>query len=405
MSNTQTMWSSLSLAPADPIMGLKSEFKGDGDPRKVNLGIGAYRNDQGESCVLDCVRKAEEILVSQKRKMDYLPILGCSKFLSFAVPLPFGEGCPLLKENRVVAAQTISGTGALRVAFEFLSRHWPRAREVFVSDPTYANHAPIIGQCGLAVKKYRYYAPATRALDFEGMIEDLKMIPPGSIVLLQTVAHNPTGVDPTHHQWRAMAEALKGRHIMCVFDTAYQGFATADFDHDAFALRHFVSEGMDVIVCYSFAKNMALYGQRGGFVAFSVSDEAERVCVESQLKLIIRRMYSNPPIHPAWIVTTVLTDAGLKKRWFEEVKIMADRMNKMRVLLRDHLEKAGSSLDWDFLTKQVGMFSFTGLSPEQVARLKSEFHVYASGSGRISFAPLTPDNVKYVAESIHAVTK
>eukprot|EP01083_Nonionella_stella_P075282 204587_1 len=402
---SRNLWSSVKQAPPDPILGLAQDFNADTDPRKVNLSIGAYRTDEGKPFVLDVVRKAEQIIVDENIEMEYLPILGSASFLSKVLPIPFGKDSPIINENRVVACQTLSGTGALRVLSEFLAKYWTHTNEIYVSDPTYPNHGPILASAGLTTAKYRYYEPKSCSLAFEGMIEDLKKIPENGMILLQTAGHNPTGVDPTQDQWREMAEALKGRNIMCVFDTAYQGFATGDFERDAFPIQHFVSEGINVSVCYSFAKNLGLYGHRGGFMAMQTTGAEEKARVESQLKRVVRAMYSNPPLMPAKIIETVVDSEELRNQWHDEVKMMSNRLTGMRTQLRDSLKAQGSTHDWDFFTKQIGMFAYSGLSPDQVDKLKKEWHIYMSTSGRISMCGLTTSNVNYVAEGIHAVTQ
>ncbi|ORX67373.1 aspartate aminotransferase [Basidiobolus meristosporus CBS 931.73] len=399
-------WSNVPMGPPDAILGVTEAFKADQDPKKMNLGVGAYRDDNGKPFVLNSVRKAEKIISDSLLDKEYLGILGLPTFTKLASHLAYGTDLPAIQENRVAVAQSISGTGALRVGGTFLKRFYPHSKTVYIPTPTWGNHKAVFTDSGLEVAQYRYYDKNTIGLDIDGMLQDLKNIPEKSIVLLHACAHNPTGVDPTKEQWNQISDVIKERGHFCLFDMAYQGFASGNTDVDAYALRKFVSEGHNVALCQSFAKNMGLYGERAGTFSVICSDAKERENVESQLKILIRPMYSNPPLTGARIVSTVLENPDLKQEWLSEVKLMADRIIDMRVSLKKYLlEDFGSKKNWNHITDQIGMFCFTGLTPEQVERLTKEFHVYLTKDGRISMAGITTKNVKHLAYAIHEVTK
>lgn len=307
---------------------------------------------------------------------------------------------------KVAAVQTLSGTGALRVGASFLQRFYPHSKTVYLPNLTWGNHIPIMKDSGLSTATYRYFDSATKGLDFNGMKEDLSMAPNNSIILLHACAHNPTGVDPTAEQWKSLCNVVKEKGHFIFFDMAYQGFASGNTDRDAFAVRHFVENGIPLMTCQSFAKNFGLYGERVGALSMVCSSSDEMKAVESQLKILIRPMYSNPPIHGARIVSTVLSSPELNSLWLREVKGMADRIISMRSALKDTLtNQLKSKLDWSHITNQIGMFAYTGLTQPQVERLTKEFHVYLTKDGRISIAGINKKNVEYLASSIHNVTK
>ncbi|PIA14358.1 mitochondrial aspartate aminotransferas-like protein [Coemansia reversa NRRL 1564] len=398
-------WSRVEMGPPDAILGITEAFKRDSDSRKMNLGVGAYRTDEGKPYVLEAVKKAEASLLAQELDKEYLPITGLAKFTGAAAELAYGVSSPAL--GRLAITQSISGTGALRIGGAFLQRfHGTQQPTVYLPTPSWGNHAAIFRDSGLNVKSYRYYDPKTRGLDLEAMLEDLRALPKGSIVLLHACAHNPTGVDPTAAQWQQIQKVVEeGQHV-AFFDMAYQGFATGNADRDASALRSFVEAGqVPVVLSQSFAKNMGLYGERVGTFSIVGADVSERDRLLSQLKILVRPMYSNPPIHGARIAAEVLTNAQLRGEWLGEVKLMADRIIGMREALRGRLEELGSTLSWKHITDQIGMFCFTGLNPTQVDRLAQEFHIYLTRDGRVSMAGISSSNVNYLAESIHAVTK
>uniref|UniRef100_A0AAZ3PB95 Aspartate aminotransferase n=1 Tax=Oncorhynchus tshawytscha TaxID=74940 RepID=A0AAZ3PB95_ONCTS len=355
-------WSEVQMGPPDPILGVSEAYKRDTNPKKMNLGVGAYRDDQGKPYVLSCVRKN-------------------------------------------ITVQTISGTGSLRIGANFLSRFHTEARDVYLPKPSWGNHTPIFRDAGMQLKAYTYYDPKTCGFDFQGALNDISKIPEKSIIMLHACAHNPTGVDPRPEQWKEIANLVKKRNLLVFFDMAYQGFASGDIDRDAWAVRYFIEQGHNIVLSQSFAKNMGLYGERvGGFtVVCKDAEEAKRV--ESQLKILIRPIYSNPPMNGARIAATILNTPDLYKEWLGEVHGMANRIITMRELLVANLKKEGSTQNWQHVIDQIGMFCFTGLKPEQVARLTKEFSVYMTKDGRISMAGVTSGNVGYLAQGIHAVTK
>ncbi|KAJ3365798.1 aspartate transaminase aat1 [Allomyces javanicus] len=404
-------WANVKMGPPDPILGVTEAFKADANPKKMNLGVGAYRDDAGKPYVLSCVRKAEQIMADKHLDKEYLGITGLPEFTKAAARLAYGDESSVLDEKRVAITQSISGTGALRIGGEFLNRWYPHAKRIYLPTPSWGNHTPIFRDSGLEVHGYRYFDKSTNGLDIEGLLADLKAAPERSIILLHACAHNPTGVDPTPEQWKAIHEAIDGKGHYAFFDMAYQGFASGDPQKDAFALRHFASEGSiagegRLCLAQSFAKNIGLYGERVGTFSIVGADAEEAKRVESQLKILVRPMYSNPPMNGARIVSTVLNTPELNAEWRGEVKLMADRIISMRAALQNHLvHDFNSKLNWEHITSQIGMFCYTGLKPEEVDRLKSEFAVYLTRDGRISIAGISSGNVKYLAEAMHNVTK
>ncbi|KAF2866076.1 pyridoxal phosphate-dependent transferase [Massariosphaeria phaeospora] len=397
-------WANLPQGPPDAILGITEAYKADSNSEKINLGVGAYRDDKGKPFVLPSVKQAEKKVVESSLDKEYAGITGVPGFTKAALQLAYGPDSTPLKEGRIVITQSISGTGALRIGGAFLERFYPGAKTIYIPNPSWANHNAVFKDSGLKVEKYRYYNKDTIGLDFDGMVADIKGMPKGSIVLLHACAHNPTGVDPTEEQWVKIAEAVKEGEHFPFFDMAYQGFASGDTNKDAFALRHFIKEGLRPVLAQSFAKNMGLYGERVG--AFSVVCESteEKKRVDSQIKILVRPLYSNPPIHGARIASEILNDPALNKQWLGEVKNMADRIITMRALLKENLEKLGSKHDWSHITSQIGMFAYTGLKPEQMDVLAKEHSVYATKDGRISVAGITSGNVKRLAEAIYKVT-
>ncbi|KAJ1972669.1 aspartate transaminase aat1 [Dimargaris verticillata] len=403
---TVSTWAQVPQGPPDPILGVTEAFRADRDPCKMNLGVGAYRDNDGKPYVLSCVRKAEKRLLDKSMDKEYLGITGHPGFVQRASKLAYGADSPALAESRVAATQSISGTGALRIGGEFLSRYYPYAKKIYLPTPSWGNHTPIFRDSGLEVGQYRYFDKTTNGLNIDGMLEDLQNLPANSIVLMHACAHNPTGVDPTAEQWDQISQVIKDRDHFCFFDMAYQGFASGNVDRDAQAVRQFVSRGHYVALSQSFAKNMGLYGERVGTFSLVCQSTEEMKAVESQLKILIRPLYSNPPLNGARIVNQVLSDSTLYSEWLSEVKGMADRIISMRTALKDHLvNDFGSQHNWDHITNQIGMFCYTGLKPDQVEKLTKEHHVYLTKDGRISIAGISSRNVEYLAQSIHAVTK
>uniref|UniRef100_A0A8C2H2Q3 Aspartate aminotransferase n=1 Tax=Cyprinus carpio TaxID=7962 RepID=A0A8C2H2Q3_CYPCA len=398
-------WTEVQMGPPDPILGVTEAFKRDTNSKKMNLGVGAYRDDNGKPYVLSCVRKAEALIASKMLDKEYLPIGGLGDFNKACAELALGPDSEVLKSKRSITVQTISGTGSLRIGANFLSRFHTVARDVYLPKPSWGNHTPVFRDAGMQLKAYRYYDPATCGFDFTGALDDISKIPEHSVIMLHACAHNPTGVDPRPEQWKELSTVIKKRKLLVFFDMAYQGFASGDIDRDAWAVRYFLEQGHNVLLSQSFAKNMGLYGERvGGFtVVCADAEEAKRV--ESQLKILIRPIYSNPPMNGARIASTILSTPELRSTWLEEVKGMADRIIKMREMLVTNLKKEGSTHNWQHVIDQIGMFCFTGLKPEQVERLTKEFSVYMTKDGRISVAGVTSGNVGYLAHAIHQVTK
>ncbi|KAG8730872.1 aspartate transaminase aat1 [Ceratobasidium sp. 423] len=308
-------WANVPAGPPDPILGVTEAFKADKDPRKINLGVGAYRDGEGKTYVLPSVQAAEDKIAASKADKEYLPITGLADFTKLAAKLAYGGDSAAFNEGRIAVTQSISGTGALRIGGAFLARHYPHVKTIYLPTPSWGNHTPIFRDSGLEVKSYRYFDKKTVGLDFEGLKADLKAAPEKSIVLLHACAHNPTGVDPTPAQWNEISNIVKERKLFPFFDMAYQGFASGDTTKDAYAVRHFVKEGHQIALSQSFAKNMGLYGERVGAFSLVTSSPEERARVDSQLKIIVRPMYSNPPIHGARIAGTILADPALYKQW------------------------------------------------------------------------------------------
>ncbi|GAM22566.1 hypothetical protein SAMD00019534_057410 [Acytostelium subglobosum LB1] len=396
-------WSKVVKGPEDPILGVSVAFNKDTSPSKINLGVGAYRDDNGKPYVLECVKKADKKIYEAGVDHEYAPIVGVSSFNNAAVQLALGEDCKALKEKRVVTVQAISGTGALRVAAAFIARFLPGVT-AYVPNPTWGNHNVIFADCGVPVKSYTYYNPQNCGLNFDGMFKDIQSAPNGSVILLHACAHNPTGVDPSMEQWKKISQLCKEKNHFVLFDFAYQGFASGSPEQDAEPVRYFVNEGHEIALCQSFAKNFGLYGERIGAFSLIGSTPDEAINIESQLKILIRPMYSNPPVYGARLVSTILSNKDLTAEWRSEVKLMADRIINMREQLVKYLKQHGSTRDWSHITNQIGMFCYTGLTGEQVDRLASEFHIYLTRNGRISIAGITPRNVEYLAKAMHKVT-
>ncbi|ROV87646.1 hypothetical protein VSDG_09656 [Cytospora chrysosperma] len=397
---TASTWANVPQGPP-AILGITEAFKADSFDQKINLGVGAYRDDKGKPYVLPSVLKAEDKVISSRMNKEYAGITGVPEFTSAAAKLAYGKDSDAL--DRTAITQSISGTGALRIGGAFLARFYPGDKTIYIPTPSWANHGAVFKDSGLKVEKYRYYNKDTIGLDYDGMVADIKAAPKGSIFLLHACAHNPTGVDPTPEQWKAIEVAIKEGGHYPFFDMAYQGFASGDINQDAFALRYFVEKGHNPCLAQSFAKNMGLYGERAGAFSIVCESAEEKKRVDSQVKILVRPLYSNPPIHGARIAAEILNTPKLYDEWLVEVKAMADRIIKMRALLKENLEKLGSKHDWSHITSQIGMFAFTGLTPEEMDKLAKEHSVYATRDGRISVAGITSGNVRRLAEAIYAV--
>ncbi|XP_050536242.1 aspartate aminotransferase, mitochondrial [Daktulosphaira vitifoliae] len=396
-------WSNVQQGPPDAILGVTEAFKRDKNPQKINLGVGAYRDDNGNPYVLPSVIQAEHNIMKKNLNKEYAPINGIAEFCTESIKLALSDNSPIVKNKCYASVQSISGTGALRVGGEFLQRYAP-LKTIWVPIPTWGNHGQIFKFSGLEVKTYRYYDPKTCGLDFSGMIEDLSSAPTGSVILLHACAHNPTGVDPKPEQWKELSDLLKKKKLFPFFDMAYQGFASGNVDHDALAVHTFLLDGHQIALAQSFAKNMGLYGERVGMFTLTSLDTEEAERIMSQLKIVVRGMYSNPPIHGARLVSEILSNSQLKNQWMVEVKGMANRIISVRNKLKELLAKEGSTRNWNHITDQIGMFCYTGLEKDHVKKLIEEHSIYLTNDGRISMAGVTSKNVGYLASAMHKVT-
>ena len=407
-------WSdTLEMGPPDSILGIAQNFRNSPAPHKVNLVIGAYRDAHGSPWILPTVAQAETQLWQQQAEhpntvnKEYLPIEGDPKFIQQAIQFAYGRD--IVAQKHIAAVQTLSGTGACRIGGAFLKLAFPATTTsttpaIYIPVPTWGNHWKIFEHCGLVTQPYRHYDSSTNRLDFAGLCTDLQAAPNGSIILLHACAHNPTGCDPTPEQWQDLAQLLKEKQHIAFLDSAYQGFATGDAEADAWALRFLVSQDIPILLAQSFAKNFGLYGERCGTLSVVCRDPEEQAIVLSQLKGIIRPMYSSPPKHGSSIVKTVLGDEALTAQYYQECQSMAQRIAAMRQRLVTELHQAGSTHDWSHVTSQIGMFAFTGMSAAMVDQLTSEYEIYLTRDGRISLAGLNDKNVETVARAIHAVT-
>jgi aspartate/tyrosine/aromatic aminotransferase len=390
-------------APRDAILGLTEAFNADPRPEKINLSVGVYQDESGTTPLLECVKEAERRLAAAPTTKSYLPISGLQTYCQAVAALAFGEDAEPLSRKRLAWAQTPGGTGALRVAADFIHASLPQAT-VWLSEPTWPNHPQIFQAAGVATKSHPYFNVKTNALDFEGMIAAIGQMPSGDVILLHGCCHNPTGIDPTPDQWKAITDAVYQRGLLPLLDFAYQGFADG-IEEDAAGLKAFVRPAAEMLVCSSFSKNFSLYRERVGAL-FAVAPTAEAAqSVQTQIERAIRANYSNPPGHGAEVVSTILRDASLRKQWEGEVATMRNRINGMRTELVKALKDHGVPGDYSFIARQRGMFSFSGLTKPQVERLREQFAIYAVGSGRINVAGLTPSNIDRVAECIGKVVK
>jgi aromatic-amino-acid transaminase len=398
-----SIFATVELAPRDPILGLTESFNADRNPSKVNLGVGVYYNDEGKIPLLGTVKAAERTHLEMMPPRGYQPIDGLTAYNQAVQRLLFGERSPLLADGRVITAQCLGGTGALKVGADYLKRLLPTSK-VFISDPSWENHKALFESAGFAVESYPYYDAATRDVNFVGMKASLADLPIGSIVVLHACCHNPTGADLTTEQWREVVTTVRERNLVAFIDMAYQGFADG-IGPDAVALQLFAASGLQFFVASSFSKSFSLYGERVGALSVVTASKEESARVLSQLKRVIRTNYSNPPTHGGTIVAAVLASPELRKMWQEELAGMRDRIRAMRVGLVDKLKVRGVAQDFSFVVRQRGMFSYTGLSATQVERLKNEFGIYAVSTGRICLAALNCKNIDYVADAIAATLK
>lgn len=398
-----SIFANVEMAPRDPILGLTEAFNADTRSNKVNLGVGVYQADNGKIPLLACVQAAEKARVDAGLPRGYQPIEGPASYNGAVQALLFGADSELISEGRITTFETLGGTGALKVGGDYLKRLLPNAT-LYISDPSWENHRQVFESIGFKVDTYTYYDPATRGVNFEGMKASLKALPAGSVVVLHACCHNPTGADITAAQWAEVVEIARASQLVPFLDIAYQGFGDSA-EEDTAAVRLFAKSGLQFLVASSFSKNFSLYGERVGALSIVAANKDEAARVLSQVKRIVRTNYSNPPTHGGAVVAAVLSSSELRQQWEAELAQMRDRIREMRSALLDGLKAAGVQQDFSFITQQRGMFSYTGLSAEQVDRLREEFGIYAVKSGRICLAALNSRNIEYVAKAIATVVK
>ena len=396
-----SLFSAVEMAPRDPILGLNEQFAADTNPNKVNLGVGVYYDDNGKLPLLACVQKAEQAMMQAPKARGYLPIDGIVAYDSAVKNLVFGADSEPVKSGRVATVQGLGGTGGLKIGADFLKHLNPQAK-VLISDPSWENHRALFTQAGFEVQSYRYYDAARRGVDFDGMLADLKAAAPGTVVVLHACCHNPTGYDITPAQWDQVIATVKAGQLVPFLDMAYQGFGQG-ISEDGVAVAKSVAAGLSFFVSTSFSKSFSLYGERVGALSVLCQDKAEADRVLSQLKIMIRTNYSNPPTHGGSVVAAVLNTPELRALWEEELAGMRSRIKEMRIALVAKLKAAGVQQDMGFITTQVGMFSYSGLSKDQMVRLRNEFGVYGTDTGRMCVAALNSKNIDYVCASIAKV--
>lgn len=395
------MFENITAAPADPILGLADLFRADDRPNKINLGIGVYKDETGQTPVLTSVKKAEQYLLENETTKNYLSIDGLADFARCTQTLLFGQDSAIVSAKRARTAQTPGGTGALRVAADFLATQ-TSAKRVWISNPSWPNHKNVFNSAGLEVCEYDYYDAESHQLDFDAMLASLRGAKAGDVVLFHGCCHNPTGIDPTTEQWSQLAELSKASGWLPLFDFAYQGFARG-LEEDAEGLRIFAASHNELIVASSYSKNFGLYNERVGAFTLVAADASVADTAFSQVKYTIRANYSNPPAHGAAVVATILGNDALRAIWQQELTDMRQRIHRMRQLFVNTLQEKGANRDFSFIIRQNGMFSFSGLNKDQVIRLREEFGVYAVNSGRVNVAGMTPDNMAALCEAIVAV--
>ena len=396
-----SLFTAVEMAPRDPILGLNEQFAADPNPAKVNLGVGVYFDDNGKLPLLACVQAAEKTMMDKPAARGYLPIDGIAAYDSAVKALVFGADSDVVKAGRVATVQAIGGTGGLKIGADFLKKISPDAK-VLISDPSWENHRAIFTNAGFEVGSYAYYDAATRSVNFDGMLADLNAAAPGTIAVLHACCHNPTGYDITPAQWDKVIEVVKARGLVAFLDMAYQGFGHG-IQEDGAVIGKFVAAGLNIFVSTSFSKSFSLYGERVGALSVVANDKDEAARVLSQLKIVIRTNYSNPPIHGGAVVAAVLNDPTLRAQWEQELAEMRVRIKAMRQKLVDGLKAAGVQQDMSFITTQIGMFSYSGLSKDQMVRLRSEFGIYGTDTGRMCVAALNSKNIDYVCQAIAKV--
>ena len=396
-----SLFTAVEMAPRDPILGLNEQFAADTNPNKVNLGVGVYYDDNGKLPLLECVKKAEADMMKAQSARGYLPIDGIAAYDAAVKSLVFGADSEPVKSGRVATVQGLGGTGGLKIGADFLKKLSPNAK-VLISDPSWENHRALFTQAGFTVETHPYYDADKRGVNFEGMLAALNAAPAGTIVVLHACCHNPTGYDITPEQWDQVVATVKARNLTPFLDMAYQGFGNG-IQEDGAVIGKFVAAGLTFFVSTSFSKSFSLYGERVGALSVLCTDKDEAARVLSQLKIMIRTNYSNPPIHGGAVVAAVLGSPELRALWEKELGEMRVRIKAMRQKLVDGLKAAGVKQDMGFITRQIGMFSYSGLSKDQMVRLRSEVGVYGTDTGRMCVAALNSKNIDYVCQAIAKV--
>ncbi len=399
-SASASLFGAIDMAPRDPILGITEAFNADTNPAKINLGVGVYYDDNGKVPLLQCVQKAEAKLMEQPAPRTYLPIDGLAAYDKAVQELVFGADSAVIQEKRAITVQALGGTGALKLGADFLKRFSPES-EVFISDPSWENHRALFESAGFIVNNYTYYDPATHGVNFEGMLASLSKMPQGSIVVLHACCHNPTGADLTQEQWGQVIAAVQANGLIPFLDMAYQGFGSG-IAEDGAVVRRFVEAGGPLLVSNSFSKSFSLYGERVGALSVVASSAEEAARLLSQLKRVVRTNYSNPPIHGGKVVATVLSTPELRQMWEDELAGMRVRIKEMREALVQKLAEKAPGRDFAFVREQVGMFSYSGLTKEQVGKLREQ-SIYAVDTGRICVAALNSKNIDLVVDAIAKV--
>jgi aromatic-amino-acid transaminase len=400
--NAPLLLSAVELAPRDPILGISEAYAADTNPRKVNLGVGMYYDDNGKLPLLECVRRAENEMTAKGAPRGYLPIDGIAVYDRAVQKLLFGADSEIVQSGRTITLQALGGTGGLKIGADFLRRFAPSA-QVYISDPSWENHRALFEGAGFAVNSYAYFDAATRGLDFDGMLGSLQQIPHGSIIVLHACCHNPTGVDPTAEQWTRIIDVVRSRGIVPFLDLAYQGFGDGT-EADAAVVRRFADTPGPLFVSTSFSKSFSLYGERVGALSVVAGDRDEAHRVLSQIKRVVRANYSTPPTHGGQIVATVLGSPELHALWEAELAMMRNRIKLMRAELVERLHERLPNANFRFILAQRGMFSYTGLTKPQVERLRNEYSIYLIDTGRICVAALNTGNVAAIAQAIATVS-
>ncbi len=395
-----SVFSAIEMAPRDPILGITEAFNADTNPNKINLGVGVYYDDNGKVPLLACVQKAENILIEQPAPRTYLPIEGLAAYDKAVQELVFGADSAVIQERRAITVQAIGGTGALKIGADFLKRFSPSS-EVYISDPSWENHRALFESAGFKVNNYTYYDAATHGVDFAGMLAALKAMPRGAVVVLHACCHNPTGADLSQQQWDQVIDAVVTGGLVPFLDMAYQGFG-AGIAEDGAVVRRFAATGVPLLVSNSFSKSFSLYGERVGALSVVASSAEEAGRLLSQLKRVVRTNYSNPPVHGGKVVATVLATPELRQLWEEELATMRVRIKATRESFVQKLKEKAPGHDFDFVREQVGMFSYSGLTKEQVASLREQ-SIYAVDTGRICVAALNSKNIDVVVDAIAKV--